>query len=263
MPPHGKQTRLKESCEGTDDAYDLASQAIECTDREHRVASVVDGYLKGRVGLHFHARARLFSDPKDFCIVLKGIGRLEGKLDFGVRVTNDIQHFIGVDGVGEGNPGEKPLVLVSVREGRKAAEQGKARSIRLRPLNDCPFLSGRVDSMEWAKATLGWVPNPPIKLGLGVHDWKARMASGSIPLREHHLPHQQVKGCSEVLDNIAGDSRKLGRDRLDNGPNQNPIWLRVVIEGNLVRASFQKRFCDLFEAVAVLPGPGDLDPARC
>jgi hypothetical protein len=260
-------SRLEEGLERANQTHDLATESVEGGDRESRLLSIADCYLKGRIGLHLHAaeaapQKQSASDSQDLCVVLQGTGRLEGECDLGTGVTDYLHECVRVNRVGERDGGEKSLVFVAIGKGGELSDQMRISGlVGLRSLNDCPLFSGLIDPVEWALATLGWVPNPIIKLRLGRHDRKGRVASRSVPLCQNELPDEQVKGGAKVVDQVARDGRKLCRNRLNNGPDDDPLWVSVVIEGNLIRTAFQKRFCELFETVVVLPGPRDFDPA--
>jgi hypothetical protein len=103
---------VKEPLRVSEDSHDTRAEPIKRADG-HRRITIAEGYLKRRIGVHFHLTKNCGAEPRDFCIVFQRSG-FEGLRD--IKPLGTSEEFADVEAVREANPGQKPSVFVSVRE---------------------------------------------------------------------------------------------------------------------------------------------------
>jgi hypothetical protein len=163
-----------------------------------------------------------------------------------------------VKGFNKRKSSQKRSVLISVIQGTDHGQRldvGDRSVIRLQPLDACPMVSGHVESVQWAKTTLGWVPNAVIEFALGRVDRECGVRPGLLALNPNELPGQVIERRSEVVNEIACDQGDSNRYGFDYDGHDDPPGFRLLVEANLIWAAFDERFRELYERVSVFPGP--------
>jgi hypothetical protein len=179
-------------------------------------ASLVEGYVDGRIGIHFHLGAD--SPDSGFCLRLSYIGKPDG-----IAVSDGSDNRISCEEWIEAGQ-QYPSVLVDVRqiiEGKNKIVFNPARvKVWLQTLDGCFHCVG-----EPIKPP---APDRLFETLRATADRKGILFTGHILRSKYKFPYQVIERRPEVLQAIPHDEGDfLGNRSIDDQPSDDNIAVRV------------------------------------